>query len=93
MKPIVAPSNFKDKMIDDTAIGFTPGQVFAFISSAMRSSGERQCSCSIGWFVLALPESNPQEERNREAQKRAKSCLVEMAITLLVKYAGKERNR
>jgi hypothetical protein len=93
MKPIVAPSNFKNSMIDDTAIGFTPGQVFAFISSAMRSSGERGCNCSIGWFVLALPENIRSEEKNREGMKRAKGCLVEMAITLLEERAGKDRNR
>ena len=95
MNPIVAPKCYeKCKIDDESSVGFSGSQVFAFIRSAMKASAEKGCSCAIGWFILEIASANEtQEKRNRNAIKRGKAALVEMATTLLVRHVGKEKSR
>ena len=95
MNPIFAPKGYEKTQIDDdNSVGFSPGQVFAFISSAMRSSGERGCNCSIGWFILEIEANNEsQKDKNKNAVKRGENLLVQMATNLLVDHVGREKNR
>ena len=94
MNPINAPQGYEKTQIDDdNSVGFSPDQVFAFISSAMRSSGERGCNCSVAWFIFEIDAKESQKKRNRDAVKRGQNLLVQMATTLLVDHVGRARNR
>ena len=95
MNPIHAPPGYKTTQIDpDTSVGFSPGQVFAFISSAMRSSSDKGCNCYIGWFILEIGANNErQNDRNKNAVKSGEKLLIQRATTLLVDHVRRERNR